>query len=300
MCDDYALSDTKDMRINKSKSNEHIYASGLWVRNFAKPNSLAVNRNQITSQEDQRVLVSNEKMNDRLNLSNIANENVEFPKVVIVSDGYNFEERHKIVKQFPNDVSVIAVNGALKKWSMSSREDLENFRTINVYLANNPYPECMRYLPNKNNRYHPTCIASSRTYPEFLKQYKGNMYLYTPSPEYEFGYDKLSKYKIDDYRNPICGAIGLAYRFGVKKLMLLCCDDAFEDQREAALQLENGLWAYPQQKLAEKIIDANLFWLRRSGEDMQVSSYSSGANYTNAVYIKTDEEAIQFFKDEED
>ena len=299
MCDDYALSDTK-MRIKKTKKNEYVYASGLWVRNFAKEGSLAVNHNRITSREDQAMLTSNEKQNERLSIANISDENVEFPKVVIISDGHNFEERHRLISKFPGDVSVIAVNGALKKWSMSDRSKPEEFRTLNVYLVNNPYPECMKYMPKKGCRYFPTCVASSRTYPGFLKQYQGNLYLYDPSPEAEFGFEKKNKYFLDDYRNPICAAICLAYRFSAKKVLLLCCDDAFEDQREAALQLENGLWTYPQQKLAEKIIDANLFWLKNSDEDVAITNYSDGANYANAVYINSDEEAIQFFKDEED
>ncbi|CAE7860325.1 colH [Symbiodinium microadriaticum] len=253
--------------------------------------------NHITSPEDRKLLTENEKINDKLSLANISDEEVELQKVVIISDGYNFEERHKLIKNFPSDVSVIAVNGALKKWSMSDRSDTENFRTVNVYLVNNPYTECLRYLPHKSSTYYPTCVASSRTSPEFLKQYRGNMYLYTPSPESSFGYDPPRKYRIDDYRNPICAAVGLAYRFKAEKIMLMCCDDAFEDQRAGALELENQLWVYPQQKLAEKVIDANLYWLKNSG-DVEISSYSDGADYTNAAYITTDEEAIQFFKEE--
>jgi len=287
------------MRIKKTKKNEYVYASGLWVRNFTKQGSFAQNQNQITSREDQAVLANNTQANFRLGLANIADETVEFPKVVIVSDGYDFEERHKVLSQLPNDVSIIAVNGALKKWSMSDRAS-EDFRTINVYLANNPYPECMRYLPSKNSKYFPTCVASSRTYPEFLRQYGGNMYLYQPTPEIEFGFHTKSRYFLDDYRNSICAAICLAYQFGAKSLMLLCCDDAYEDQRDGALQLENKLWTYPQQKLAEKIIDANLFWFKQSDEDIKIANYSDGANYTNAVYIKSEEEAILFFKDEEE
>jgi len=288
------------MRIKKTKRNEYIYASGLWIRNFAKKNSIAINDNRIISQDDRALLAQNEQANQRIGAANISDESIVFPKVVIISDGYNFEERHKIVSEFPNDVSVIAVNGTLKKWELIDKSNSDNFRTINVYLVNNPYAECMKYMPKKSSQYYPACVASARTYPNFLKQYEGAIYLYNPSPEPEFGFNRKSKYHIDDYRNPICSAIGLAYQFGAKKIMLMSCDDAFEDQREGAMQLENNLWMYPQQKIAENIIDANLFWLKRSSEDVEIASYSDGAKYVNAVYINSDEEAIRFFKDEEE
>lgn len=289
------------MRIKKTKNNEYIYASGIWIRNFTKKNSKPFNRNEITSREDQALLAKNEKENSKKGYADISEETVNFSKIVIVSDGYNFEEKHKIISKFPNDVSVITVNGALKKWEMNDRENSDNFRTINIYLANNPYVQCLKYLPAKGRRqYFPTCVASTRTNPDFLEKYQGNIYSYNPVPEIEFGYDKKSRYLLDDYRNPICAAIGLAYRFGVEKLMLMSCDDAFEDQRDGAMQLKNNLWMYPQQKIAKKIIDANLFWLNNCEEEIEIVNYSDGADYVNAVYIKTEEEAVQFFKDEEE
>lgn len=287
------------MRIKKTKNNEFVYSSGIWVRNFAKKNSLAKNINTMISREDQSILAENEQRNHRMGLPNISDENILFSKVVIVSDGYNFKDKHKLISQFPNDVSVIAVNGALRKWEMYDRSK-DDFRTINVYLTNNPYIESIKFLPNKKNKYYPACVASSRTCPDFISSYEGSIHLYEPSPEIEFGYEKKSKYFLDDYRNPICAAIGLAYRFGANKVMLLSCDDAFEQQREGSMELENGLWVYPQQKMAENIIDANLFWLNKSSEDMEITNYSDGANYVNAVYIKSEEEAILFFKDKED
>jgi len=87
-------------------------------------------------------------------------------------------------------------------------------------VINNPYKEAMNYMSPKNALYFPACIASTRTYHEFVKRYLGNLYLYEPTPETNFGTRKEGhRYFIDDYRNPICAAIGIAYQFGVKKLM---------------------------------------------------------------------------------
>lgn len=282
------------MRIRKLRKNEYIYASGMWVRNFAS-SGVADNINHITSQDDRAMLSYNEQMNSQLRLANISDETVTFDKVVIVSDGYDFEEKHKILPDFPKDVSVIAVNGALNKWKLKGNR----FRPINVYLINNPYPECMRFAQPRGSKYYPTCVASSRTHPEFLKRYQGNRYLYDPSPEASFGFEKDRTYFIDDYRNPVCAAICLAYHFGARKLMLLCCDDAFDDQRPSAMQLENGLWTYPQHFMAQKLIDANLFWFKKVNGN-EIANYSKGADYVNSHYISSDEEAIRFFKDEEE
>src|SRR5581483_5776715 len=92
---------------------------------------------------------------------------------------------------------------------------------MDYFIVNNPYPECMSYLPT--NRPLPKCIVSSRTYPEFVRQYrqrKGAIYKYNPSRERKFGGVADSIYCVDDYRNPICAAVGLAYRFGAEKLLV--------------------------------------------------------------------------------
>jgi len=282
------------MRIKRDirTRNEYIFAGGMWVRNFTKSDAQWVNINKLVKSNDHLTVINNELLNKTLGHANIADESFAAPKLVIVSDGYKFDERHKFLAKAP-DVTVVAINRALAKWKL-----LDPMRAINAYLVNNPYQECLSYLPRKS-KYYPICVASSRTNTDFLRQYQGNVYLYDPTPETTFGYNRSQKYFLDDYRNPVCAAIGLAHRLKAKKVMLLCCDDSFEDERAAAEKLPNGLWSYPQHRMCHDIVDANLYWLtHQEDNEVKVADYSSGPKYNNAVYIDNEEAALSFFADD--
>ena len=284
------------MRIKKHKNNEYIHAGDVWVRNFTKPYSKPLAITNMIGRTDHHVMMLNEGSNS--GFGNIAEEKgVNFPKIVIISDGHNFNEKHLELLDLPDDVFVIGVNGVLRNWKLPPTSPRS--RAINVYVVNNPYPECLAFMPNRSSRYYPTCVSSIRTCPEFTKKYTGNLFVYEPVPEKEFGTKhRTEKYYIDDYRNPICAAIGLAYQFGVKKLMLMCCDDSFESQRDAAVQLDNDLWTYPQQVRSHDIIDANLYWLAHDNQDEVVTAdYSNGPKYKNATYISCKDEALAFFEE---
>ena len=187
--------------------------------------------------------------NSLLKAPSIDNEKFRHKNIVIVSDGYKFEEKHKILSNLSSkNVSIIAINGALNNWKLVGDECPQQMkRSINYYVVNNPYKECMRFAP-KNHRYFPKCIASSRTYKNFVKNYRGDMYLYSPSLDgYSSGIKKDSNYKIDDYRNPICASLSLAYRFGAEKILMLCCDNTFSQDRDASVKIGEEMLCYPQQ-----------------------------------------------------
>ena len=266
------------------------------MRNFTN-GIVPLSLNYMFSKDDYQEVFSNIAKN--ITYSKISDEAISFDKIVIVSDGFNFKEIHHIIRDFPEDVAVLAVNGALRYWELMSA-DTSNNKSINGYVVNNPYTECLRYLPKSHMQYYPTCLSSSKTNYEFLNKYQGDVYVYEPSPEDNFGTGKKRKsaYYIDDYRNPVCAAIGLAYQFGVNKLMLLCCDDSFKNERDYAVQLENGLWSYPQHIRCQEITDANLYWLTHQEDvEVNVADYSSGPKCLNALYIKEKEEARRFFED---
>jgi hypothetical protein len=276
------------MRIKKTASrNEYLKAGDVWVRNFTSP-ALPYAISSLYSPEDHKLVITNEEANR--GRPKIAEESLAFQNILIVSDGYRFAERHKLIEKMPANVCVLAINGALKDWKLSPR------RNINGYVVNNPYADCLKFLPARSNKYYPACVASIRTYSEFLRQYLGDSYLYCPTPEPLFGVNRAEKYYIDDYRNPVCAAIGLAYRFGVRKLMLMCCDESFDQPRDSAIQLPNGLWTYPQHIRSEAIIDANLHWLtHQEYVEVKVANYSDGGNYKNAAYISNEQEALDYF-----
>lgn len=275
------------MKIKKTATNnEYIQGGGVWVRNFAKKSNRPLSVHHLHDRSDYPLIMSNEQVNSAK--PRIADENIQFSKVLIVSDGYDFEKRQHIISQMPPDVCVLAINGALKNWKLIGK------RAINAYVINNPYGEATTFLPK--HKYYPVCISSMRTNAKFTKSYLGDVYVYCPTPERVFGSEYNEKYFVDDYRNPVCAALGLAYQFGAEKVMLMCCDDSFEEKRDFAVQLKNGLWTYPQHVRSEGIIDANLYWLtNQENREVQVVNYSSGGDYIHATYINDEKDAISFF-----
>jgi hypothetical protein len=125
--------------------------------------------------------------------------------------------------------------------------------------------------------------------------------VYCPTPESIFGIEHHEKYYIDDYRSPVCAAIGLAYQFGVEKLMLMCCDESFDKERDFAVKLENGLWTYPHHMKSKDIIDGNLYWLtHQKDKEVVAVDFSDGGDYFNAPYINSEKDALHFFNDGEE
>ena len=285
------------MRIRNHKNkNEYINANNMWVRNFTKKKILPVDINNTTQPKDQKPLLLNEFINTKEKRINISNRRVYHPHIIIASDGLGFEEKQHIISEIPT-AAVLGVTRTLKKWKLMNADWPENKRREMYYVVNNPYIECMSYFPK--HTYFPNCIASLKTYPDFLSKYSGPVYHYTPTPEqnYHVNNTRQVEYTIDDYRNPICAAIGLAYQFGVRKLALFCCDDAFSDERPAAIKTEKETWIYPQHLISHSLIDTNLYWLKSQEEiDVEIVDHSSGPYYTNAVYIETVEELVDFFK----
>lgn len=279
------------MRIKKNKKNEYILAENVWVRNLCL-NLEPFDINHL-GKDELKLFLNNETENKKVSSLQIEDiDQVNMENVIICSDGFGWLERQKILGSIPNSlVKTICVNGSLKKWLMVG-EKAEIKRTITFYLVNNPYKECIGYLP-KQHRYYPNLIASTKTYPGFFKEYKNEPYFYQ-SPKNELYSGVRGDYiKIDDYRNPICASISLAWKRGVKKLALFCCDDSFEDERPGSIKMENGLYQYPQQIMSQKIIDKQLYWLSQAG--VQIADCSSGIKYENAEYINI-ENLVSFFE----
>ncbi len=279
-----------DKIIKKHKNKNHylLTEQRLWVRDFTR-SSYPIDINNLTHPNEYRFLAGNENAVSVMNIAGIDMEHINAPNVLIVSDGYKFEEKKHLLKNVPRDVVILGTNRSLAKWSSELRMD--------YFVVNNPHEECMSYFPKGN--YTPKCIASCRTFPEFVRRYRqrrGILYKYTPVRESKFGGTVDAFYYIDDYRNPICAAIGLAYRFGVKKLMLFCCDNSFKGERPGAIQLPNGLYQYPQHNISHSLIEGNLFWLQSQNyTPTKVANFSSGLEYKTVPYIN-DMEVGNFFR----
>lgn len=273
---------------NHKNHNDYYYAgNGLWARDFTKKSVYEMDINDLVGEADMKLMLVNETANDLKMLQRIDTECFSFPSIVIISDGYNFDEKHQILNQLPKNVVVIGVHGVLDRWNVD--------RKMNYYVVNNPYEYCKNYLP-KNQKVWPRCIASTRTNSDFVARYNGLVYEYSPVTNQSYaGLKREADYFIDDYRNAICAAIGLSYRFGVKKLAMLCCDDVFDVKKSTAELLPNGLYIYPQQKIAHGLIDANLYWLKKQG--IEIVYNDNGPECKNATYIKSLSDLIKFFAD---
>lgn len=272
------------MRIKKFRNNEYVLSEGLWIRNPCSAASpLDINS---LGREETKVLLDNEIQNMRipgLQMDNLNKVNME--KAVICSDGFGWSARQLALAKMDKAVKIIGVNGSLTKWSMVG-EKAECKKSMAFYLVNNPYRECMGYLP-KSHRYYPNIVASTKTFPDFLKQYGSEPFFYKATRDLNYsGASSETSLSLDDYRNPVCAAISLAWKLGVKRLALLCCDESFEDERPNAVKMKNGLYQYPQQIMCQRIIDKQLYWLRRAG--VKIADCSSGIEYESAEYIEID------------
>jgi len=284
------------MIFKKKNRNKYLLSeTGIWVRNFCEPNVPYLDLNRLDSENDYRTFLGNELSNAKSIRGTFEPSRVTHPNLVIVSDGYGYKKaQEKLAELKYKDVKIIGVNGSLAKWTMGDKA--KTTRAMSYYMVNNPFMECKRFLPTHG--YFPTCVASIRTYPKFVQSYKGQVLFYSPVPNryYSTPHKDLRPY-LDDYRNPITSAISMAHLLEVKKLLLFCCDDSFEDERPASVKLHNGLFCYPQQIKSQQIIDACLYWLKTSG--VEIGDCSSGIKYNNARYIEPNE-LIDFFKEDND
>jgi hypothetical protein len=275
------------IRTKKKNKNEYILAEGIWVRNpYIKTE--AVDINDLCGGE-LSALVDNETKNMIVNSISSGDmfENYAIDNAIICSDGYDWRARQKILARIPNkSVKIIGVNGSLAKWEMvGSASEIK--RSMTFYLVNNPYKECLSYLP-KTHRYYPSLIASTKTNPDFIKSYKESPIFYSATKDCNYsGLYRSGCMGLDDYRNPVCAAISYCVKMGVKKLALFCCDESFDEERPSSQRMKNGLHQYPQQIRSQRIIDAQLHWLRING--VQVVDCSSGMEYENAAYISPED-----------
>jgi len=287
------------MRIKRHKNNnEYLLAdNGVWVRNFCKSDVPFIDINCMIGPEEYGLILENELNNKRTDYVQIDTESQVNGKVVIVSNGYDFESKQELLSKLPSpDVSIIGINGALAGWKLVGEKCAEEMkRSMTFYVINNPYEEASYFLP-REHRYFPRCIASTRTNQIFMKGYRGDKFLYVPTVDAHYsGASRDAEYMIDDYRNSVCAAIDLAVKFSAHMILLFCCDDSFAKERPASAKLDNGLWCYPQQIMSQQTIDAKLYWAKSFG--IKTGDHSSGINYRNAEYISADK-IIDFFEND--
>ena len=267
------------IKVHKNR-NEYIKVDDYWIRNFGKPDVDIRDLNNLYDKDDLKNIVANEIRNTKFNHPEIANETFSFNKVLIVSDGFNFHQHKDVFPELSEDTCVIAVNQALRLW--------QSIVFPEYYLICNTTDAAMSYLPKKQ---FPKLIASRRTYHNFVKNYRNIIYLYDPSPDftYQSPYTKEALLLVDDYRNPICAAIGLAYFMKASKIFLAYCSHAYKEPRDGTEKLEEGIYQYPQQRLGDKIVDGNLLWYRENFPDVSIYHTGIKNSFMFAKYLSSSE-----------
>lgn len=271
---------------NHPNRNDYCLSKhGYWIRDFTKKLAKPYDINDMMSLDDIKLVLENE-LKTNLKKYQMLEDHIVHEKAVIIGDGHGFEENVKLIESLPSDVAVIGVNGAFAKWKSSRR--------LNYYVVNNPYQECLYYYPQLITSW-PKCIASVRTNAHFLEVYKGALFLYNPTVSENYnGIITDNEVFIDDYRNPICAAIGLSYKFNVKKLLLMSTLEMYAEGRAGTELAKDSLWIYPQQKVAHDLINHNLYWLKK--EKIEVSYTDGELDYEFATYIKS-VDLKRFFND---
>lgn len=280
------------MRIKKHPNGNRylLTPQGMWVRDFTRP-APYVDINALTTAGDYEALIRN-------HLANVAVPGaVHFDpqvrrarSVVVVSDGHGFADKVSLLGKVPNNVAVIGIGRTLAKWSAP--------RPMDFYVVNNPYPSCLSYLTDRKGG-RPVCLASVRTNPEFVRRYGGRVELYLPVPEAGFSSRAVGgRTQVDDYRNPLCAALGLAHLMGADRILLLCCDETFADDRPGAERLPSGLHMYPQHRITHGLVGGFAHWFRRQdGRSVLIGDHSAGPKYDEIPYIP-EEEVDAFFLQE--
>jgi hypothetical protein len=251
------------IKLHKNKNEYFLTDDKIWVRNFTKTGIKPVDINNFYSEKEIQLLLNNEVKNGEIQTLDLMSEIKNIRKVLIISDGYGFDETEKLLASLPNDVKIIANYGACRFWDFK--------RLPNYMVITNPFDDALLHLPTK---IFPYLIASSRTNNNFLKRYVNTIIKYYPTPDenYESPLSHNNSLYVDEYRSSIATSINIAHKMNCEKICIAYPINAYDKQRPATEKIEDtDLFFYPQQKIARNIIDANIFWYKLSKPKCNIS-----------------------------
>lgn len=262
-------------------SNEYLKVGDYWVRNFYGESLKAKDVNNFYYNVDIKYIIDNEMKNSNMRHPYLEMELFrKYKRTIIFSDGYDFEKNHKLFDRISPDVLCIAVNQAARFWNAASFPDF--------LLINNPDEVCLTGMPVSK---FPALIASRKTCNRFLQNYKNIIYIYDSVSDeyYESQVSKNSEFHLDDYRNPICAAISLASKFVRGDIYLAFCSTAYKEKRDGMSEIDQGIYQYGPQSLADKMVDGNLFWYRIGNGSSKIFHTGVKNSFKFSTYIDTTE-----------
>lgn len=266
--------------------NEYSLADSIWVRNFAREDTKPLDINDLYTNDEIRICIENEVRNSKIIVPNISTENFDFKSVVIISNGYGFRENHKKLVESINNYDgrqVLSVNNTIISWNAT--------KYPNFYLTNSfNKPSSMNFLPR--------LICSQRMDYDFLKNYRNNKFVYSPTPNYKFSSPNSIDETcfIDEYRNPICASISCSHKFRASRIFLAFCSEGYETKKEGMIDVGDGIFMYPQQILANNIINHMIFWYRYSNPSVKIFYTGNKNSFSFAKYLRVDDfiEAVNY------
>lgn len=263
-----------------SNRNEYAKADDFWIRNYTKSNVVPRDINSLYHEDEVKSIIENEIKNSKVSGPTLAEENFTFDNVLIVSDGAGFENHKEFLDQVGSNFCVIAVNNAMRFW--------ESNRFPDFFLVNNPFDNIFSQTPKAGS---PKLIASRRANNKFVANYRNIKYFYDPTCDvkYQSPIAKNTSAYIDDYRNPVCAALGCAFLFQAKNIFLAFCSNAYKAERPGCEQIDENFWCYPQQILANKIINTYLFWNKFANTNNNLFYVGIKNCFSFAKYLEKEE-----------
>jgi hypothetical protein len=267
----------KEDFIIKEGVNRNVYlkCDSFWIRNPNVIGSVPQDINNVYSDNEIKTYIENEIYNSKLNIPNIETETFEWETVIIVSNGFGFKNNHQeLLDKFPNSRKsiVISANNTPRFW--------ESKRLPNYYVTNN-------LNDFSNFKFLPILIAGKRSNPLSIVKYRNMKYFYSHTPSYNFNSpsDRNSLLYIDDYRNPICAALSCCNNYRVQNIVLAFCSEGYDVKRDGMEYISDDVYMYPQQKLANKIINSMIFWYLVNNPQSKIFYTGLKNSFSLAKYI---------------
>lgn len=277
----------EDIRIKTTKDrNQYSLTNNLWIRNFTKEDTRPLDINDLYTEKEIQISIENEIRNTKLIVPNISTESFEFDSIVIISHGFGFRENHaKLIESINsyNNKQVFCVNNTVLLWNAK--------KYPNFYLTNS-------FTKPSGMLFQPRLICNQRMDYDFLKSYRNNKFVYSPTPNYKFSSPNSldETYFIDEYRNPICAAINCAYKFRASRIFLAFCSEGYEKYKDGMVECDNNIYLYPQQKMANDIINHMIFWYRYSNPNSKIFYTGLKNSFSFAKYLHINDfiEAVNY------
>ena len=68
----------------------------------------------------------------------------------------------------------------------------------------------------------------------------------------------------------------------------MSCSEGYKENKNGSI-LKNEVYQYPQQILADQIVDANIFWIKKNNPEINVNYFGINKSFKFARYISEDE-----------